>query len=467
MRFFVLLLLIAGTGLAVRYLLPKLYPDGNYQGDPITVTWTEFVLGLVVMSILFLVIINPVGTNMARGNSLKYKEFWNGYETAANHSTIPCGRDGQCAFHYNCDPYEVTIHHPATYDSKGNITSPAYDTTETHYHHCPYATEEWVDTVDTTLGSYQISHGFSDHPQEWRGGSGIPGAVQQGHTFFWVEAGNRIRAGVPGGMTVRKTYDNYILASQYSILKKWSGAIEQYQAKRLMPKPVTSIDGFYYANKVYFVGGMFPHFTYGDWRFAINKLNGALGSDLQGDLHLVIADTADVKNPDEFSQALFAYWQSPKLGRDAASKNTIIVVVGTDGKTVKWSRADTGMPLGNEQLLTDLRNNLVGTALTPDALIGNPRIKGDHKVERGEGALENILWGPHKFDRVCMTCKDEKGKTGFQYLKGQIPLSGGQKWAIGFVTFFISLLIWGVMCVVDLHIPDVLEFEVPRLRRNR
>jgi hypothetical protein len=463
--FFTVLLLVVAVGLALHWALPRMYPDGSaYSGTPISITWTEFALGVVGMMLLFQLIIGPVGTNMARGNSLKFKEYWNGYETAATHQEVPCTRDGPCRFEYDCDPYQVAIHHPATYDSKGNMTSPAYTTYETHYHACPYATVEWIDGVETTLGHYEISHGFSDHPQEWRGGHGIRGGVQIGHTPFWLAAKARIDNKDPGPVTVRKTYDNYILASQQTILKKYSGAIDSFKAKRMMPKPSTGIYSYYWGEKIYFTGMPKPP-NYEDWRFTVDGLNAALGSDLQGDLHLVVVPTRKVPSPDTYSQALFAYWQSRELGREAASKNTIVVVAGVSGKTVKWVRASTGMPLGNEQMLTDLRN-IRDVPFTPEAFVGKP-VVGGPKVANGDGALEKVLWGEHQFSRVCMTCKDEKGKTGFQYLKGQIPLTGGQKWAIGAVSFFVSCLIWLLMSWANWNIPENLEIRLPKQWRKQ
>lgn len=454
---FTALLVIAALGLLGHWLVPLI--DDRYG-----INTTELVIGVVIMGFAFAVIINPVGTNMARNNSLKFQEFWNGYETEANHQTIPCDRDGPCSFEYSCDSYNhVHIETRTVSDGDGKSHTETYPVDHTHYHACPYATEEWIDTVETTLGHFQISHGFSDNPREWRAGSGIP-SYQRGHTEFWLNAQARLAAHEPGPVTVKKTYDNYVLASQHSILNKYSSAIGRYQLVGLMPAPAKDIVNFYWAEKFYPL--RLPVVARDPaWRFAVNGLNAALGSDLQGDLHLVMVPASRITDPDEYAQALFAYWQSPNLGRAAASKNTIIVVVGVAGGRVEWARADTGMPLGNEALLVDLRNQLKGVELTPDALIGKPVVGGPRLVH-GNGAIEKALWGEHQFERVCMTCKDEKGKTGFQYLKGQIPLTGGQKTGIYAVTFLLSLVVWAVMCAVELRIPDVFTFELPQLRRR-
>lgn len=462
-------MLVAGLGLIALYGLPLVFPEGeDYVVTP-RINWTEYVIGVVVMTILFAVIINPVGTNLARGNSLKFSEFWNGFEVAANHERTPCSRDGSCSHEYNCDPYTVTeIVTVMDADGKGSHTETR---THTEYHHCPYATEEWTFTVNTTLGNQMISaNGFTDNPQEWRGGSGIPGDVFRGVPPFWQAAKDRVDRHDPGPVTAIKTYDNYILASQYSILKKWSSEIERYQAKNLLPDPASEITSYYYANKVYFEGLKPTNLR--DWVFSVNQLNAALGMDRQGDLHFVAVNSKLVPDPDAYAQALFAHWQSPKLGRKAASKNTIIVVVGTDGKTIKWTRADTGMPLGNEQLLVDLRNNLKGTEFTPTAVFGHPigtlKQDGDNydvSLKHSNGVLDATLWGVHKFERVCMTCKDDEGKTGFTYLKGQIPLKTGQRVWIMVVSFIISLIVWVIMAAVDLKIPDVISINNPW--RNR
>lgn len=466
------MMLVAAVGLAVKYGLPFFVRDWDEEewGRPApSINWTEYAIGVVVMTILFAVIINPVGTNMARSNSLKFKEFWNGYETSATHQRIPCDRDGPCAHEYNCDPYNHVHHHPATYDSKGNMTSPAYDENHTHYHSCPYSTEEWTFEVDTTLGGYTIaSHIFPDNPQEWRGGSGIPGGVPRGIPPFWQAAKDRLDAGNPGPVTVRKTYDNYILASQHTILKKWSSSIEQYRVKGMMPKPATDVHSHYWSDKLYFAGMPKPG-NYGDFRFALEKVNAALGSDLQGDLHVVVVPTRKVVTPDEYSQALFAYWQSPDLGRQAASKNTITLVLGVNAGKVMWARADTGMPLGNELLMVDFKRALIDKPFTPAALFGETKVRtvnDNAKVTPGDGIIPSTLWGQHKFERVCMTCKDDEGKTGFTYLKGQIPLKSGQKTMILLVTFFLTLIVWAIMGAVDLKIPDVISINLPKIKRG-
>src|SRR5262249_8758701 len=154
-------------------------------------------------------------------------------------------------------------------------------------------------------------------------------------------------SGNPGPVTAREDYDNYILASQSSILHKFSGSIDQYKKDGVLPKISHDILSPYYASRVYFVGVNPP----GDWQWYINKYDAALGVSLQGDLHLVIVDANKVGSPDDYSQALIAYWQSQEFGKDALSKNGIVVVVGTkDGQTVAWARAGTGMPVGNEAL---------------------------------------------------------------------------------------------------------------------
>jgi hypothetical protein len=462
-------MLVAGVGLIAKYGI-DMYYDRTYEERPegVGINWTEYVLGVVVMTVLFAAIIQPVGTNMARSNSLKFKEFWNGYEVGATHERIPCSRNGPCAHEYDCDPY-THVHTRTVSDGK---TSRTETYTETHYNRCPYSTEEWTFRVHTTLGDYTISaHGFPDNPQEWRGGHGIPDGVFRGVPQFWTEANNRVNSGDPGPVTAIKTYDNYVLASQQTILKKYSGAIDRYQADGLMPEPANKISGYYYGDKVYFPGLRLNNT--GAWHSAINRLNAALGMDLQGDLHFIATDSRKVKDHNEYAQALFAYWQSPKLGSKAASKNTIIVVVGTDGKTIQWAHADTGMPLGNEVVLAKLTSRLKHTEFTPDAVLGRPVGKltqdGDDwnlKLRHGDGVVEEVLWGTPKFERVCMTCKDDAGKTGFTYLKDQIPLKSGQKVWIMVVSFFITLLVWGVMSAVDLKIPDVINIKLPNLKRG-
>lgn len=441
-----LILLVAvlavAAGIAVRWGARLFW---GHEGPMIDVR--ELAVGIAVCVIVVAPLTAVVGTKVARANLLRYDEFWGGYEVAAHRTTNPCSRDGSCAHEYQCDPYQVLVTKTRSVsDGKGGTRSETYTEMETRYHSCPYATEEWSFTLETTLGGYTISsHGFSDHPVEWRAGSGIPGGVARGVPPFWAAAKQRIDSGDPGPVTAVRQYDNYILASQSSILKKHSDRIEELEAEKLLPAPATGVRDFYLADKVRFVG-VTPDPA---WQDAVNRFNAAFGSDLQGDLHVVIVDAKRAGNPDAYTGALNAYWTGPTFKKKALSKNALVVVLGAAQGNVVWSRAFTGMPLGNEKLLVEL-SRMKGS-LDAEAFVGRPRgeiARGDVKrIHHGAGAIESAVWGPNQFERVCMTCKEEGG-AGFTYLGGEIQPTSGQRTVIVLVGFFICCAIWAALLAV-------------------
>lgn len=457
--FFIILLCIliaALIGLGARQIF-------RYQKSDYQITWLEYAIGLAVCALVLFPLTSFLGYKVAKANKVSYNEFWNGVETQAVWDKVGCSRDSGCRYDYNCDPYEVTIYHSAV----GKV--PAYTTTETHYHSCPYATEEWSFTVKTTLGDYSIASGnLPDNPESYRS-KPIPGNIPRGVPDFWAQAKARLDAGTPGPVTVRKQYDNYILASTNNIIKKHSTDIRTYVDAKLFPPPVKDIRDFYYANKFYPVGVAVA----GDWQFAVNRFNAALGGNLQGDLHFVLVDANKVTNADSYAIALGAYWQSPTFGKDDISKNSIIVVAGTtDGTTIAWARAQTGMPVGNEALMLDIQNSLKGAPLDPAVIFGNPVAKavdvnGKTKIQvtNGNGLLEKAVWGEHKFARVCMTCKDEHN-VGYNYLKSEIQPSTGQKVWIVVLSIFESLIIWGLFLAIGKPTPKITRNKRDR-RSNR
>ena len=220
---------------------------------------------------------------------------------------------------------------------------------------------------------------------------------------------------------------------------------------------------FYVAQKAYVVGSLR---TDGNkWSEMVAYENAALGSELQGDLHLVLVSDADLRkisiHPDEYVLALKAYWQNPKyFNKDALRKNAIIVVIGTsDGKTVSWGRATTGMPLGNERMITEIRNSFEGVSFTPESVIGSIRgyfevygqkVKSDHEVK---GRLDSVIWGLElketRFRRVSMSANDpDDFGQGFKYLANEIQLTGFQH---GMILFFALLGCSGVWWIATVH----------------
>lgn len=435
--------------------------------------WSKlsYAIGAVV-SVLSIVLLFNLAFAFVKQDKLSYNEYWNGYELQADHLVYTCTRDGPCIHGYNCDPYEV-IHY--TYDSKGNITG-SYTTTE--YHHCPYTTEEWKFVVKTTLGDYEIAgHNLPNDPSnhQWRPSHDIPGDIPVGIPPFWQAARNRLDAKKPGPVTKRMQYDNYILASDETILNQYSDKIEEFKANNILPGPAKDVRDFYYADKVYSVG-----FSNGaGFSDSLSYLNAALGTELQGDLHLVIAQNSIISaQPDAYITALKAYWTSKEFGDNTISKNSLIVLLGTDdGKTISYARAITGMPLGNEYLLQKIQS-LVGTQLTPEVVLGQSNgeiyVRDDGKTKvravHGKGALERLLWGLDDpatlFKRVSMTANDaEDVGTGFGYLSDQIQPSESQQFWISLIVGLLStLVVWGSVYYYGLESED--KYELYNRRRN-
>lgn len=396
-------------------------------------------------------------THMSIQQAVTFHENWGGYEVKAYVETTTCSQDGPCVHEYDCDPYQVHVVDQAAYtDDKGNY-HPEVSHWETRYHSCPYTTEEYTYRVLTTLGDYVIeSHWLPEHPNahRWRSGHEVPSDLPAGVPQFWQQAYNRISAGDPGPVVKRMDYENYILASQHTILKQYSSSIEKYRKANQLPAlSHNPVHDPYYADKVFFVGVQPP----GNWQYELNQFDAALGMDLQGDMYVVIVDANKISDPDDYMMALTAYWTSEEhFGKDALAKNGIIVVVGTKngGKTVDWARAKTGMPVGNEAMILDVRDKLPGTALTPAALLGHPRASrlyikpGSHHysvdIAHTDGALERLVWGEHKFERVCMSCegKDETGQVGYKYLKNEIQPGGVARFLMIFFTLLVGLGLW-------------------------
>lgn len=439
-------------GVAIKLILD--HNKSRYE-----ITWLELgVVGLIVVPLISWGGVTA-GWNIAKSNALSFTEYWNGYELDALDVTTTCSKNGPCIQTYSCDPVYHT-HTRSVSDGDGGFTTETY--TETHWSSCPYATVEHTFIVETTLGDYTIARGwFTENPQEWRAGSGIPGSVSRGQPEFWVAARNRIDADNPGPVTRQMEYDNYILASDKTILNEFSSAIDTYLAEDLLPDMQSEVHSFYYADKIAFVG--FVPTDAQAWQDAVMYLNAALGGERQGDLHVVlINDPLASENSDRYITALKAYWTDQDVfGDNSLSKNAVLVVLGTDdGETISWARATTGMPIGNEAMTLAIRNQLPGTALTPDAVIGivdselYTKVKDDgtekpsaRGVHGSSGQLERILWGLDNpttaFTRISMSGDDaDDVGTGFLHLDALIEPSGGEKFFIGLVAFLLSGAGW-------------------------
>lgn len=432
--------IVLGIGGIAKYVLDK-------KEHELRITRGEYVIASVAMLMLVIPLTAWLGLKLAFNNTVTYNEFRNGYELEAKWVKVKTSRDGAGAHKYDCDPYQVyVVDSPAYTDDKGNYHA-EQGHYETRYHSCPYCTEEWTFLVVTTLGDkYIAENNLPTDPEQYRYHSPdgwskrAPDYIPRGIPVFWQRVRERLADSKPGPVTERDTYPNYILPSQHTILKKFSSDIARYKKEGLFPKVNSKVSLFYYADRAYLIG-VNPA---GDWQKAVNAFDAALGMELQADLHLVIVDANKVTDLENYSESLFAYWQSPEFGKDAVSKNSLIVVLGTsDGKTVAWARAGTGMPKGNERLLIDIRDGLPGTKLDPESVLGPPtgelyQDKGKLyvRVNHSQGKLDQIVWGPDKFQRVHMS--------DYRYLIHEIqPTTGQTVWIFVVITVF-GLIAWGI-----------------------
>lgn len=430
--------------------------DGYYK-----ITLIEFIISGVIIGIIFSFLGVNVGWLIAWKSRVTFHEYWNGWEIEAVTVETVCSRNGPCVHEYNCDPYIVMVPYSCNCDDDGCDTCLR---PEVRYHRCPYAKREYTHIIKTTLGDFVIDRNvFSENPQEWRSGNSIPDWVQWGPSVFWIEARNRCEAGRPGPVTTRESYENLLLASDATILNEYSDAIQGYLDRDLLPDVRKDVREYYYADKVYFV--KYNPLDQESWQWKQALLNAALGSELQGDLHLVVVRDEYVSgNPDRYITALKAYWQNPETwGRDTVSKNSIILVIGTeDGQTISWARAITGMPSGNEGMIYALKAELEGAELSVDQIYGD--IQGelyndpetDEKVVRSvgnSGILRRVLWGMDdsytRFNRVSMTAEDEDDTgSGFNYLSVEIKPKTSDQIMILFFTLFLSMVVWPIVAYV-------------------
>lgn len=416
-----------------------------------------------------------ITTAIARDDQQTFHEYWNGYEVSADTSVVTCTRDGSCQHEYSCDPYTVTEYETYT-DSEGH--QKRRPVTKTKYHSCPYSKQETTYTVNTTLGGYTVeSHLMTGEP--WRWGHSIPGGRVTKAPAVWTAVQKRIAEGNPGGVTKVSNYKNYILASD-NLFKRYSDKVEQLQKKGLLPAPTVGVTGMYDAQKVSFIGNMHGA-PVESLEKDMPRLNGAVGSELRGDVRVVFVDADKMTdNTEDYANAVMAYWQSKQFGRDALAKNTVAVLVGVKGyekpatsevsptaavtptatptpaapansepvikpgtPVVAWAKAFTGMPVGNEALLQQFSSELPGQVIDKNFL-GSPKFNPSNStITHTNGVIEGMLYGENKFQRVSMTAKDAGDVgSGFAYL--------GQNWQPDtgtLVTFYIiaSFLFTGAL----------------------
>lgn len=459
---FLSIIVLCGAGALTKVIFDRVK-------GPEEVTWKEWALASAIITLFVAPLVGWSGTALAKKDNVTFHEFWNGWEADVSVSETICHRDGSCSHNYDCDPYIVQVPYQCG-DSKNPRT--CYRS-ETRYHSCPWVDAEYAYTVQTTLGPYTIDRArFPLNPQSHRYRSrripeSVIGRAGVGEPLFWTRARERLARGNPWPATQVHSYTNYVLASDYTILRRYREAAEEYRALGLMPPITSSIqDGlFYRSQKVHAIGC--PRGTQERWNEHVEKLNAAFGSELQGDVRLVLSCNARINaNPDRYRFALEAHWQDKILFRKTAlPKNSLVIIVGsTDGRVVSYARAFTGMPTGNKALALALQNRLRASnavPFTPEAVVGSvtgrPTRAGERyratSVKSG-GVFTDVLWGVSnrqtRFSRVSMEAKDKNDVgSGFSYLKGEVQLTTMQKILILFFVVLLSVAAFAVIAFND------------------
>lgn len=441
------LMIIAGlvsalAGLLIKYLL-------EHNSDEYRINWLEYGIGVVVGCFMLVPLTVYYTYTWAQASERVYNQYLNGWETAAVAVPIKCSRDGPCSWDYNCDPYIVMVSYSCGTEKQPRTCQRA----ETRYHDCPYVKVETNYYVQTTLGQVTIAtHRFpvNADAHRWRASERIPADVIQnageGEPAVWAAVNRRITVGFPGPVTMRNSYDNYILASDRTILRQFTKQIADYSKAGLLPKLNTNVVFPYFADKMYFVG--FRPQSGAQWQEELAYLNAHLGFTLQGDLHVVAVLADKVKDPTDYATALKAHWQDiDTYGRDSFAKNGILVVIGTDGLNVKWAKAATGMPVGNSALTVAIENHLKGIAFEPEILIGHLRRALPHAPVGAyfvKGAIADAVLGTTdkstRFKRVSMSGKD--GGVGFLYLARETPVPTSKQIGVLVLALIFSSVVW-------------------------
>lgn len=454
-----------GSGL-ILIAVARLFELTDALDKPLRITIPEFVAGSATIALLTFLVVVLIGPNLARDSAVKgYKQFYNGSVVETRIVTNTCTRDGSCRHTYKCDPYWVEVVDSYAYTDSDGIYHPEQSHMEQRWHHCPYVTKELDYVLDDNIGR-TITIGdnyFEASPKEWRSGKGIPSDVPREPPTRWLTAQSNLAAGISDPVTDVREYSNFILPSDNDLYKEYDGNIETYQKLGLLPKHTENLgkdmmfDYNMRANKVMVAGDLQLN-NLDEWQNRLMRFNAALGSDLQGDMHIVLVPAKSVADTKGYVNSLKAYWTS--LGKWSIAKNAIILVIGVseDGSTVEWSRGETGMPFGNGELIESLDLQIADQPFDPSVLLGEVTtsvVKEDGELEveydHGSGGIiGEIVFTKHPFQRACMECNDEDDSgTSYVGLKDEIPLTTESKIWMSFTNTLLVLLVWGFMLFTD------------------
>lgn len=488
----------AVIGLAAKYLLALAVRKRMFLDNDKQITWFEYGIALAIVAILVAPAVVLVGKSLSVDQKLQYQEMYNGVEVAAEIHPTQCyaGHSGESysAGESNCSHTYVSGHYSwdeprqvCTGSGKDQTCTTVYDT---YYGdiYTPYAATELTYAITNSFGqTYTYPNAYVAADGKPFGSRAIPPDVPRGAPADWNDAKQRLAAGDPRPVTDVFTYDNYILASGDTMLAPYSADMQSYLDQKLLPDHTANIldnpiygDSRKQAKKLSFIGVSVPNEN--EWQEALMRFNAALGSKLQGDLHVVAIDSKRVDNPQRYLKALRAYWLSDHFGKRALSKNGIILVIGVNGNKIDWAQADTGMPYGNNTMLRTMENLLDGALFTPDAVFGHPRTVVTPAPKEGDDPIVNVtLSEPNsplelamfgsatQFKRPCMKCEGENdaGGIGYKDLVAQIEPSTSQKtWMVVVVCAF-SLIFWGFVAFTSVLERGRVRKIVPRSTRRQ
>jgi hypothetical protein len=389
-----------------------------------------------------------------------------GYDVSAKkcvERTVDSG-GSNCVHTELCDSY-LESRQEAQYDANGKLTG--YKTVwDTKWHDCPKDTYEYTYTLTAkayNVYTFTIAQDiFGPLSRHIRGNdSGIPRDVPA----QWQKAKDDLDAHHSDSMMHWDTYQNYILGSESKDLEDSSDDIQLLLGKKLLPSMVTSLHDNFLSDKVSFVGCHTGNEAV--WQNDLMDFNAQFGTLKQGDMRVVCIQASALPasiSPEDYIRALKAHWQSD-FGKDALPKNAVVLVMAVDdaNTTIKWARAETGMPIGNHEMLDALNFRLGGQPFDPDKVFGQTtatvsQVEGKPKVTYlpgldttpDEGIVPLTVMHDHAFKRACMGCTDEneKDQQGFVDLKELIPIP----FWVAFLTVVIMLLIVIVLCAAALSV---------------
>jgi hypothetical protein len=388
-----------------------------------------------------------------------YKQTLNGSVVAADVVVTKCNKEKEeyggsnCRHTEPCDSYTEWV---TEYYTDGNGKRQSRQVQVTKWYDCPLDSHEYTYTV-TAVAYHLYSFTIADHifGSKSRHLRGNDGGISRSVPVQWQRAKDNLAAGNPDPVTVPDTYENYILGSESEMLQAHSSDIKMLEKKKLLPSVVTPIHDHFLANKVSFVG-MDP-INEARWQDSLMRFNAAFGTLKQGDMRVVALRASALPpgiSPEDYIRALKAHWQSD-FGKDAFPKNAVLLVLAVDdsGRNITWARAETGMPIGNHEMLSSLMLRLHDQPFLSETVFGTTTASvtaGGAKPKvtytAGSGIVPQTVLTDFPFRRACMGCadKDEKGQQGFVDLKDLIPVSG---WAV-FWTALIMLFIAAVFTVL-------------------